>query len=121
MTMATTIIFTDVYTNKQRKEETCGLFRELGDHTKGLRYATHKPKAQNTLNKKSGNTGHSSNSNQPKKKDKKSSIKTAKDDMQGLNQLCYWCGVDGGFADPPENLKRGGSNDVQSNNEKKRM
>ncbi|CAG8732750.1 20960_t:CDS:1, partial [Rhizophagus irregularis] len=23
---------------------------------------------------------------------------------QGLNQLCYWCGVDGGFADPPENL-----------------
>ncbi|CAG8763783.1 15134_t:CDS:2, partial [Rhizophagus irregularis] len=23
---------------------------------------------------------------------------------QGLKQLCYWCGVDGSFADPQENL-----------------
>ncbi|PKC56870.1 hypothetical protein RhiirA1_499763 [Rhizophagus irregularis] len=45
----------------------------------------HKLKAQNTLNKKSGNTGHSSNCNQPKKKDKKSSTKTAKDDIQLKN------------------------------------
>jgi hypothetical protein len=40
----------------------------------------HKPKAKNILNKKSGNTGQSSNSNQPKKKDKKSLTKAAKDD-----------------------------------------
>ncbi|PKY50772.1 hypothetical protein RhiirA4_467418, partial [Rhizophagus irregularis] len=42
----------------------------------------HKPKAKNTPNKKSGDTGHSSNSNQSKKKNKKSSTKLAKDDNQ---------------------------------------
>ncbi|PKY57927.1 hypothetical protein RhiirA4_511239 [Rhizophagus irregularis] len=42
----------------------------------------HKLKAKNTSNKKTGNTGHSSNSNQPKKKDK---IKHAKDDNQLKN------------------------------------
>ncbi|PKK62001.1 hypothetical protein RhiirC2_718030 [Rhizophagus irregularis] len=45
----------------------------------------HKPKAQNTLNKKSEIAGQSSNSNQPKKKDKKSSTKIAKDDNQSKN------------------------------------
>ncbi|EXX77008.1 hypothetical protein GLOIN_2v1776606 [Rhizophagus irregularis DAOM 181602=DAOM 197198] len=45
----------------------------------------HKPKAQNTPNKKSENPGQSSNSNQPKKKDKKFSTKTAKDDNQLKN------------------------------------
>ncbi|CAB4417230.1 unnamed protein product [Rhizophagus irregularis] len=45
----------------------------------------HKLKAKNTLNKKSGNTGQSSNSNQPKKKDKKSLTKAAKDDNQLKN------------------------------------
>ncbi|PKC15189.1 hypothetical protein RhiirA5_408516 [Rhizophagus irregularis] len=45
----------------------------------------YKLKAQNTPNNKSGNTGQSSNSNQPTKKDKKSSTKTAKDDNQLKN------------------------------------
>ncbi|CAB4423744.1 unnamed protein product [Rhizophagus irregularis] len=47
-----------------------------------LKKKQHKPKAKNTLNKKSGNTGQSLNSNQSKKKDKKSSTKHAKDDTQ---------------------------------------
>ncbi|PKY21250.1 hypothetical protein RhiirB3_434783 [Rhizophagus irregularis] len=45
----------------------------------------HKLKAQNTLNKKSEIAGQSSNSNQPKKKNKKSSTKIAKDDNQSKN------------------------------------
>ncbi|PKY61722.1 hypothetical protein RhiirA4_487088 [Rhizophagus irregularis] len=45
----------------------------------------HKLKAKNTLNKKSGNTGQSSNSNQPKKKDKKSLTKATKNDTQLKN------------------------------------
>ncbi|CAB4422577.1 unnamed protein product [Rhizophagus irregularis] len=47
----------------------------------------HKPKAKNTLNKKSGNTGQSSNSNQSKKKDKKFSTKAAKEDNQLKNLI----------------------------------
>jgi hypothetical protein len=50
-----------------------------------LKKKQHKPKAKDTPNKKSGNTGHSSNSDQPKKKDKKSSTKLAKDDNQLKN------------------------------------
>ncbi|EXX58897.1 hypothetical protein RirG_193660 [Rhizophagus irregularis DAOM 197198w] len=45
----------------------------------------HKPKAKNTLNKKSSGTGQSSNSNQPKKKDKKFSTKATKNDNQLMN------------------------------------
>ncbi|CAB4407282.1 unnamed protein product [Rhizophagus irregularis] len=47
-----------------------------------LKKKQHKPKTKNTPNKKSGNTGQSSNGNQSKKKDQKSSTKHAKDDNQ---------------------------------------
>ncbi|CAB4404645.1 unnamed protein product [Rhizophagus irregularis] len=45
----------------------------------------HKPKTKNTPNKKSGNTGHNSVSNQSIKKDKKFLTKLAKDDNQLKN------------------------------------
>ncbi|PKK57100.1 hypothetical protein RhiirC2_798658 [Rhizophagus irregularis] len=45
----------------------------------------YKPKAKNTPNKKSDDTGQSSDSNKPKKKDKKFLTKAAKDDNQLKN------------------------------------
>ncbi|CAB4416248.1 unnamed protein product [Rhizophagus irregularis] len=73
-----------IYTNKQRKEETF----ENGVNTPfPTLKKQHKLKAKNTPNKKSGNTGQNSNSNQPKKKDTKSLTKHAKDDNKLKNLI----------------------------------
>ncbi|CAB4437128.1 unnamed protein product [Rhizophagus irregularis] len=75
-----------------RALDTPQVFLTLGKELKWCQHSVptlkkkqHKPKAKDTPNKKSGNTGHSSDDNQSKKKDKISSTKHAKNDNQLKN------------------------------------